>query len=163
MLSLETDDTAVRAVLETRAAAIRQKNVEEALAPCARDLVRFDLAPPLARSGGEALDPRHLAAWFDTWRGPLRYELRDVSITSASGIAFAHGFVRIGGTKQDGEAQDVWARLTVCLRKAGSGRSCTSTYRRPSTWTAASGPRSIWRRRRAVSRNTEAGHWREGA
>jgi len=115
----KTDETAICAVLEARAAAIRQKNVEEALAPYARDLIRFDLAPPLARSGDEALDPRRLAAWFETWRGPLRYELRDLSITSAGGIAFAHGFVRIGGTKQDGEAQDVWARLTVCLRKAG--------------------------------------------
>jgi len=119
MSSRETDDAAIRAVLETRAAAIRQKNVEEALAPYARDLVRFDLAPPLARSGGEALDPQGLAAWFDTWRGPLRYELRDVSITSAGGLAFAHGFVRIGGTKQDGQAQDVLARLTVCLRQSG--------------------------------------------
>jgi PhnB protein len=119
MSSRDTQDTPIRAVLEARAAAIRQKNVEAALAPYARDIVRFDLAPPLARSGGEALDPHLLAAWFDTWRGSLRYELRDISITSAGDIGFAYGFVRIGGTKQDGQAQDVWARLTVCLRKSG--------------------------------------------
>jgi PhnB protein len=57
--------------------------------------------------------------WFDTWRGPIRYDLKDVSVTASRDIAFVHGFVRIGGTKTDGYAGDVWARQTLCLRKRG--------------------------------------------
>jgi ketosteroid isomerase-like protein len=69
---------------------------------CAPDLVSYDLAPPLARAGAAALDQSHPNAWFTTWDGPIRYEHKDVSITVGGGVAFMHGFLRIGGTKTDG-------------------------------------------------------------
>lgn len=111
------DEAAIRALLAGRAQAIRNKDAGAALAHCAPDLVRYDLAPPLATTGAAALDGSSLTAWFDTWRGPIRYELRDFAITPSGDVAFGHGFVRIGGTKVDGWAGDIWARQTVCLRK----------------------------------------------
>ena len=41
-------------------------------------------------------------AWFDTWDSALRFELKDVAITEAGGIAFAHGLLHIGGHKEGG-------------------------------------------------------------
>ena len=118
-MTRQSDETAIRALLEAQAQAIRSKEAAQALAPYAPGLVRFDLAPPLASSGADALDRNELIAWFDTWRGPIGYELKDFSITASGDIAFAHGFVRIGGTKQDGQASNLWTRHTVCLRKRG--------------------------------------------
>jgi ketosteroid isomerase-like protein len=116
---MNTDEHSIGTLLEARSQAIRTKDADAALAACAPDFVRFDLAPPLARTGAAALDRAGLTAWFDTWRGAIGYEQRDVAITAEGGMAFAHGFVRINGTKTDGATADVWARQTVCLRKRG--------------------------------------------
>lgn len=114
-----TEESAIAALLEARAQAIRTKDADAALSSCAPDLVRYGLAPPLASTGSAALDRNALAGWFDTWRGPIGYDLRDFSITAGGDMAFAHGFCRIAGTKTDGQAISVWARQTVCLRKFG--------------------------------------------
>ncbi len=118
-MTQDTDQAAIATVLEARAQAIRAKDADAALAHQAPGFVRYDLAPPLATLGGTALARDRLTAWFATWRGPIRYELRDVAITAAGDLAFAYGFLRIGGTKTDGYEGDVWTRQTVCLRKLG--------------------------------------------
>jgi len=116
---LSSDETTIAALLQEKARAIHDKNADAALAFGAPDIVRYDLAPPLARSGEAARDRGNLIAWFDTWRGPIRYELRDIAVTVSGDIGFAYGFVCIGGTKTDGHAVNVWARMTTCLRKRG--------------------------------------------
>lgn len=118
-MTQDSDEVTIRALLEAQAQAIRTKDVDGTLSPYGPDLVRYDLAPPLATRGAEALDRTHLIAWFDTWRGSIRYDLEDLSITASGDLAFMHGFVRIGGTKQDGQTSNVWVRQTVCLRKLG--------------------------------------------
>ena len=118
-MTQDSDKTTIASLIEARAEAIRSKDAGAALAPCAPDFVRYDLAPPLARSGAAALDRDNLIAWFETWQGAIRYELKDFAITVSGDIAFGHGFLRIGGTKKDGHAGDVWTRQTVCLRKRG--------------------------------------------
>jgi ketosteroid isomerase-like protein len=116
---MTADEQAIGTVLEARAQAIRDKDATAALAHCAPDFVGYDLAPPLARAGAAALDRDYLDAWFDTWDGAIRYEQKDVSITAGGGLAFVHGFLRIGGTKTDGSTPEVWARQTVCLCRRG--------------------------------------------
>src|SRR5215813_9786966 len=107
------DEAAITSLLEARAQAVRAKDPEAALSPCAPDFLCYDLAPPLARAGAAALDRRGLTAWFDTWRGPIRYDLRNLAITVSGDIAFGHGLLRIGGTKKDGYEGDLWTRQTV--------------------------------------------------
>jgi ketosteroid isomerase-like protein len=118
-MTQDSDEVVIRALLEAQAQAIRTKEVDGTLSAYAPELVRYDLAPPLATTGAEALDRTSLIAWFDTWRGPIRYHLQNFSITASSDIGFAHGFVQIGGTKQDGQTSDIWVRQTLCLRKLG--------------------------------------------
>jgi ketosteroid isomerase-like protein len=118
-MAQDSDEAVIRALLETQAQAIRTKDTDATLSPYVPELIRYDLAPPLATTGPEALDRNNLVAWFDTWRGPIRYDLKHFSITASDDIAFGHGLVRIGGTKQDGHSSDVWARQTICLRKLG--------------------------------------------
>ncbi|QQP91816.1 nuclear transport factor 2 family protein [Skermanella sp. TT6] len=113
----EDDDDAIRTVLRDRAGAIRAKDAGGALAAFAADAVTFDLAPPLAKAGPDALDWSDLEDWFATWRGPIGYELADFSVAVDGDHACCHGFVRISGTKTDGEEVSVWARQTLFLRR----------------------------------------------
>jgi ketosteroid isomerase-like protein len=48
------------------------------------------------------------------------YEVRDLTITVGSDVAFGHAFGRLSGTLKDGTATSgMWVRGTFCLRKAG--------------------------------------------
>ena len=82
----------------------------------AADIVTFDLAPPLQCAGADALR-QSLAAWFPTFRGPVGYEVRDLTITTDGDVAFCRSLNRISGTRTDGEKTDVWVRATVGLRR----------------------------------------------
>ncbi|MGF7159099.1 PhnB protein [Rhodoligotrophos appendicifer] len=115
-MTTSSDRTAITALLNDQAAAIRAKDTASAIAPYSADFVRFDLAPPLATSGPD-LDPQDLEAWFATWRGPIGYQFRDLDVSAAGDLAFAHGYLHISGTKVDGEQPALWARITFCLRR----------------------------------------------
>ncbi|BBK42219.1 hypothetical protein STVA_22390 [Allostella vacuolata] len=114
---MTTVDTEIRNLFETHAAAIRRKDAEGALAVYAPGVVRFDLAPPLATAGEREQGRQALVDWFATWRGGIGYELRDLAIIAEGGLALCHGFLRISGTKADGEEVGVWTRRTVGLRR----------------------------------------------
>jgi ketosteroid isomerase-like protein len=81
------------------------------------DTVIFDLAPPLRLKGSDALDPKALEDWFATWTGPIGLEHRDLDVTVAGDLAFAHGLLHLTGSRTSGEQTDVWVRQTFCLRR----------------------------------------------
>lgn len=114
------DESRILALLDRRAAAIRAKRADDALAALAADVVVFDLAPPLRQAGAGARGRAVLQAWFDTWRGPIGWDRRDLRLTVEGGLAVGHGYLRISGTKTDGEEVEVWARQTLCLRRTGA-------------------------------------------
>jgi ketosteroid isomerase-like protein len=105
----------IRAVIESWAAAIREKDVHGVLRHFAEESVRFYLAPPLKTT----TPPRqNLEEWFATWRGDIGYEIRDLQIHVASGLACAHSLNHITGAKSNGEPDaDLWFRETMCLRQ----------------------------------------------
>lgn len=107
----------IRALVENWAKALRAKDVDGVMSHYAPDIVSFDLAPPLLHRT-EALR-KGLEAWFSTFRGPVGYEIRDLSVTTGDDAAFCHGLNRISGARTDGGQTDVWVRTTVCFRKTG--------------------------------------------
>jgi PhnB protein len=111
-----TTETEIRAVIDDWAAALRNKNAEGVVRHHAADYVQFSLAPPLIST---AADAKGLQEWFATWRGPLGYEMRELSITAGEDTAFCHSLNRLSGTKTDGERADIWFRHTLGLRKIG--------------------------------------------
>jgi uncharacterized protein (TIGR02246 family) len=108
----------IRALIDDWANALRAKDVDGVMSHYAADIVSFDLAPPLRYTGAGAVR-NSLEAWFPTFRGPVGYEIRDLSITAGEDIAFTRSLNRISGTRIDGEETDVWVRATVCWRKLG--------------------------------------------
>lgn len=106
----------IRGLVDRWAKAIRAKDVDGVVANYAPDVVAFDIVPPL-RSVGIDAQRGGLEAWFPTWRGPIGYDVRDLTITAGDDVAFSQSLNRISGTKTDGEEVDVWVRVTVGYRK----------------------------------------------
>jgi uncharacterized protein (TIGR02246 family) len=119
----ETNDEAqIRQLIDNWAKAIRAKDTESLMRHYAPDILVFDLAPPLQHAGIDALR-RNAEEWFPTFRGPVGYEIRDLSISTGGDVAFSHSLNRISGTRTNGEKTDVWVRATVGYRKvAGKWR-----------------------------------------
>ena len=115
------DEARVRSLIDEHARAIRSKDSVAALAAYAADTVNFDLPPPLRFVGAQALDPKGLDGWFETWDGPIGIEYRDLAVEIGDGLAFAHGLLHLTGLRTDGEQTDVWVRQTFGLRRARDG------------------------------------------
>jgi ketosteroid isomerase-like protein len=117
----QQDQAAILSLLENNVQAHRDKNAASIAASYAPDAAVFNLAPPLAHQG---IDVKEKQAWLDSWDGPVEIEPRDMQVTVNGNIAFAHGYMRMAGRKQDaGRDIHFWMRETVCLeRREGKWR-----------------------------------------
>ncbi|MFG2891580.1 YybH family protein [Streptomyces sp. NPDC048248] len=122
------DETALRALLEERVAATEARDARRFLAPCAPDIVQFDLAPPLQSKGAEALDRGAVEAWYATWDGTIEITLTEVEIAVGDDVAFSHSINRMHGTKSDGSQVELWSRGTVGFRRTGGTWRITHTH-----------------------------------
>jgi ketosteroid isomerase-like protein len=111
------DEALIRQLLARRAQAIRERDARGVLAAYSSDAVCFELAPPLSTRAEQALEAGDLQSWFDSWRGPIGVESRDLRVSLGRDLAFAHALERMTGTKLDGEQVDLWYRATNCLKK----------------------------------------------
>src|SRR5262249_19695377 len=107
----------IAALLDAYAAAIHAKDARAVIAFYSRDVVAYDLAPPLAIDAETERDPRYIQKWFDTWDGPIDSVAREVEIIVGGDVAYAYGLRHMTGTKTDGTEVDLWFRATVCLRR----------------------------------------------
>ena len=109
------DEAEIRRIIQVVAQAMHDKDVGALLADSTPELLTFDLAPPLLSRG---LDRKGAQAWFDTWDGPIDFEIRDLEVTVGDEVAFATSLNRIGGAPADGGGRsDTWARTTIGLVK----------------------------------------------
>ena len=110
----QDDESQIRNLIDDWAAGLRAKDANRVKRHATKDLVHFSLAPPLV---GDENGAYGLEAWFDTWQGPLGYELRDLEIVTGDGVAFSHSLNHLTGTSKSGETSDVWFRSTLGFRK----------------------------------------------
>jgi ketosteroid isomerase-like protein len=111
------DEAQIAALLDAFTAAIHTKDARAAVALYTRDVVAFDLAPPLSIDAAMERDPRNIQQWFDTWDGPIGLGGRDLTIVVDQHSAYAFGLRHMTGTKTDGERVDLWFRATACFRR----------------------------------------------
>ena len=110
----ETGRAAIQAVGDAVSEGLRKKDVAAVAAQYQPDAMIFDLAPPLAH----AFDPQGLAAWLDTWEGPVDQQTRDETILVSGDLAVCYGLTKVSArTKAGGEQAEWWQRITVCLQK----------------------------------------------
>ena len=110
------DQAQIRQLIDRWVESLRSKDVNSVMSHYAPDIVAFDLAPPLQYRGARTYR-KNWEAWFPTFRGPIGYEIRDLSIATGDDVAFCHSFNRITGSRTDDEKTDVWVRTTFCCRK----------------------------------------------
>jgi ketosteroid isomerase-like protein len=108
----------IRAAMEARVRAVREKDIEGVLRGYASGVVTFDLVTPLTNVGAGALRER-LAQWFGSFATPIDYELRDVTLSVSGDVAFDHHLTHVRGTTRSGDAIDMWFRETVGYRREG--------------------------------------------
>jgi uncharacterized protein (TIGR02246 family) len=112
----KTEEALIRELVDNWAMAIRAKDVDGIMSCYAPDILLFDLAPPLEFRGEDAYR-KNWEEWLPTFRGPVGYEIRDLSIAAGDDTAFCHSLNRISGTRTSGEQTEVWVRATVGFRK----------------------------------------------
>jgi uncharacterized protein (TIGR02246 family) len=111
------EEEAIRSMIDTFTAAVRAKDVPKLMTLYARDVVLYGMAPPLREKGIEAMQ-RLSEGWLSSWEGPLEFESTDLRISAGSDVAFSHMLNHVRGKKRDGEAVDMWWRVTVGFQKS---------------------------------------------
>jgi uncharacterized protein (TIGR02246 family) len=110
------NDAAIRELIDGFVKAIRAKDINGVMSVFAPEVVSFDLGPPLQHGGGGTFMKRWLEL-FESYQGPIDYEVRDLRITAADDLAFSHSLNRIGGMTKNGRTTDRWLRWTACYLK----------------------------------------------
>ncbi len=111
------DETAIRELIQARNAAVYAGDTKRAIAPMAKDIIAYDLQPPLQFAGKAARDADGMKEWLGTWDGPVEIEMRDPVVAVDGDLAFAHGLSRMRGAKKEVGPVDFWYRTTLCLRR----------------------------------------------
>jgi ketosteroid isomerase-like protein len=109
------DEAAIRALIDERAAALKDKDGARAVKGLAPDLVAFELAPPLV--AGNASDAMAAQAWLDGFEGPVEAEVRDLVVHVDGDVAFSHSLNRLKATHKGGRKVDFWMRSTLGFRR----------------------------------------------
>lgn len=111
-----TDYSHIRLLLEKRVEGLRVKDIDRVMSLNSPDIVVYDIPSPLQYVGNEAYR-KSIVAWLESYRGPLSFETRDLSIAVGGDVTFAHHLFRVSGTMSSGRKTDHWVRLTFCFRK----------------------------------------------
>jgi ketosteroid isomerase-like protein len=115
-INLSSANSEIRAVLEAWAAATRQNRKDDILKNHATDLVVFDVLPPMKYESAESYR-RSWEEWQPETQGEAAFNLEGLHITAGIDVAFAHSFIRCGGTLPDGRTFQDIVRATFCLKK----------------------------------------------
>lgn len=110
-----TGEADIRSLVEDSVKALRAKDIDRLVASYAPDVMLFDVVKPLRSSGAQAVRKR-LEDWL-TFRDPIEYEVRDLSISAAGDVAFSHSLNHVSATTKDGKQLDMWWRASVGYRK----------------------------------------------
>ena len=102
----------IRAVLDSRAEAVRIKDIDRLRSLYSPDVVYFDVVPGLQFTGAAALRARFVQ-WFDSVAGSISMEIRDLNILVGRDIAVAYMLNRTSGTLKNGREVGHWVRATV--------------------------------------------------
>jgi len=116
---MNEDEAGIRAAIDERTAAMRDKDAARAMATLTDDVVAFELAPPLALGPEAARDAAGLAAWLAGWEGPVGIEIRDLHIEAGGDVAWSRSLNRLHGTLKGGREVDMWMRSTLAFRREG--------------------------------------------
>ena len=106
-------------LLKDQREAMQAKDIDRLMSHYSRDVVYFDVVPPLQFVGTSALRTR-FTQWFESWEGPIEIEIRDLRIVASGDVAFACRFSRAVGTLRGGRQVGSWGTRHQLLRTVRS-------------------------------------------
>jgi ketosteroid isomerase-like protein len=112
------DEASIRALESRFGAAVNAKDVNAIMKVYVPDksLVVFDVVPPRQYVGAKA----YAKDWTDilaTFKGPLKFEISDLSVTADGKLGFSHSIQRLTGTDTTDKPVDLTVRVTDVYRK----------------------------------------------
>jgi len=113
-----------RAAIETLvnqfAAAVRAKDLDAIMKVYTPgpDLLVFDVIPPRQYVGADAYR-KDWKGFLDTFKGPIKFTVSDLSIDAGGKIAYSHSIQHMTGTDTKGKPVDFTVRVTDVYRKSG--------------------------------------------
>ncbi|MFC4012710.1 YybH family protein [Nonomuraea purpurea] len=113
---MASNDSEVRALLESRVDACQEKDIDRLMSHYSSDIVYYDVVPPLQFAGADEVRD-NFVRWFDEYDGPIGLETHDLTIATSTDVAFAHMLHLDSGTRKNGLQSAIWVRSTVCCRR----------------------------------------------
>jgi len=112
------DEQAIRALENQFAAAANAKDLDAIMKVYVpdNDLFVFDVGVPRQHVGWDD----YKKDWQDylaLFKGPIKFEISDLSVMSDGKIAYGHSIQRVSGTGTDGMSMDMAVRVTDVYRK----------------------------------------------
>ena len=110
------DEAAIRELIDEFAKAFRVKDVNGVMSAFAKEIVSYDIVPPLQAVGADTF----VTDWqqfFESYQGPIDVEFPDILIATGDDVAFSYCLHRVKGTLKTGRQTDWWLRWTACYRK----------------------------------------------
>src|SRR4051812_45295403 len=109
-------EASLRNHIEALAQAIRTKDIEHLMALYAREVVVFDLRPPLDVRGADAYR-QNFEQWFESFEGPISFELKNLRVVPGDPAAFCHYLALVVGDRAGGRTSGYWVRGTTCFER----------------------------------------------
>jgi uncharacterized protein (TIGR02246 family) len=111
----QSDETAVRVLLTSWAAAVRAKDLRGVLAHHAQDISMFDVPPPFESRGIDEYEETW-ALFYAAQPEPVAFDIKQLDVVAGSDVAFAYALMQCAEIA-GGRRVPLDFRLTVGLRK----------------------------------------------
>jgi uncharacterized protein (TIGR02246 family) len=111
-------ESAIRALVERWAAAVRAGDLDAVLADHSEDIQMFDVPPPNEVRGIEAYR-KTWPGFFEWLKRGASFEIVSLDVTAGDDVAFATALLRCGTEEDFRRDPDNRLRLTVGLRREG--------------------------------------------
>jgi len=115
-----SDKSEIEALESRFAAAVSNKDLDGIMKGYAagQGLFVFDLVPPRQYVGSDAYR-KDWQGFIGSFKGPIKFTVSDLSISSDGTIAYSHSIQHISGTDTKGKPSDMTVRVSDVYRKAG--------------------------------------------
>ena len=125
--SESSDEHQIARLLKQWALTTRKGLLDEVLANHSKDVLIYDVLPPMKYEGAAAYR-RSWGDWHPDTQGEGKFELQDLAVVAGDDVAFAHCFIQCGGTLQNGRTFEDLVRATFCLQKADGAWKVTHQH-----------------------------------
>ena len=118
MITEQRAESAIRALIESWAAAVRAGDLDGVLADHSEDIQMFDVPPPNELRGIEAYR-KTWPPFFEWLKRGAAFDIVSLDVTAGADVAFATALLRCGNEEELSSDPDNRLRLTIGLRKEG--------------------------------------------